>query len=89
MRLRQRSRSKRLRDDAMRPGGFCPTTTTDMNCAVTASTAEKRKNILLMEEEIYAYNKTHMFAMRLNCSNKFLGRKVMMVYLDVMTWFVI
>ena len=30
---------------------------------------------------------TDMFAMRLNCSKKFLGIKVTMVYLEVITWF--
>ena len=30
---------------------------------------------------------TYMFAMRLNCSNKFRGRKVIREYFDVMTWF--
>lgn len=29
--------------------------------------------------------KTDMFAIRLNCSNKFLGRKVIMVYFEVIT----
>ena len=32
--------------------------------------------------------KTDMFAIRLNCSNKFLGTKVIIVYLEVITWFV-
>ena len=31
---------------------------------------------------------THTLAIRLNCSSRFLGKKVMMVYLDVMTWLV-
>ena len=30
----------------------------------------------------------HMLAIRLNCSSRFLGRKVMTVYFEVMTWFV-
>lgn len=30
----------------------------------------------------------HMLATRRNCSNRFLGRKVMIVYFEVMTWFV-
>ena len=30
---------------------------------------------------------TDMFAIRLNRSNKFLGTKVIMVYLEVITWF--
>ena len=31
---------------------------------------------------------THQLATLLNCSRRFLGRKVMMVYLEVMTWLV-
>ena len=31
----------------------------------------------------------HIFAILLNCSNKFLGKKVRIVYLDVTTWLVI
>lgn len=31
---------------------------------------------------------TYIFAMRLNCSRRFLGRNVMIVYLDEMTWLV-
>lgn len=34
-----------------------------------------------------AIAKKKMFAILLNCSNRFLGRKVMMVYLEVTFWF--
>lgn len=33
-------------------------------------------------------NDTHQLATLLNCSSKFLGRKVIKVYLEVITWFV-
>lgn len=53
------------------------------NCKI----AMPRKNlraieILSCEEEIV----THMFAIRLNCSNRFRGRNVITLYLEVMTW---
>ena len=33
-------------------------------------------------------DETHQLATLLNCSNKFLGRKVMIVYFEVITWLV-
>lgn len=32
-------------------------------------------------------DETHQFAILRNCSRRFRGKKVMMVYLEVMTWF--
>lgn len=37
---------------------------------------------------VLPWYKAHMLAMRLNCSSKFLGRNVKIVYLDVTTWLV-
>ena len=52
-----------------------------------AIAAKKLRGIRRQSATLYA-RFTHMLAIRRNCSNKFRGRKVMMVYFEVMTWFV-
>lgn len=54
------------------------------NCRI----AIPRKNLsqlYYVSRETREYVRTHIFATRLNCSSRFRGRNVIIVYLEVMT----
>ena len=58
------------------------------NCRIAM---QRKKLTRSLRTLLLCYEKrgrTYTFATRLNCSNRFLGMKVRMVYFDVMTWFV-
>ncbi len=60
-----------------------------LSIAVPDTSRNRHHSEELHSQEQLGIERTHQLATLLNCSSRFRGRKVMIVYLDVITWFVV